>query len=543
MNGQVESKSARTNPADIAVRSSTTILCNLYDDGTATINWNGVRKLILDNFDPRSPLIIRCENDIAGLSLMSGFGDGIYVKAHPERQFELVVDKRARWPERYPLELVKELEGLDDENCGLGPIRISWLLDKDLDPIDGHRQTLAEINSLEDAKISISKDEPNTLIVSGGFQPCILVDGEVLRKHPRMADKPIEQYGPNSSFGCPYEMKGVAPFKLSKNDALDAYDKAIARRGNLPNDFAQRSSVVSVNSVFVPYWLLGGNGTYSITVWKTVNSSETSKDVFEYAEGAFSFKGIPADGSIRMNDASMDAINDYDFENLVMLDSHELSGHMVERFTDSENVIHMRMRNLLGSTVCANAFGPLKRFTANSSKVTIYGDWYVQQSHSAVTVNYKQAARLFVPVWIIETEYGERRYRTYVNGQTGTTSTSLPYNFEEVEYAAKQKASSSLKAALVAAAVCVVGVLTYWLLTKNAQVSIAMLAIIAVILGVVYMRSDALPGRQKTWTKKAIAQNEDRLMSSAIQYFDSSSFSCKKYQRQGPRKTEGNWPV
>ena len=131
--------------------------------------------------------------------------------------------------------------------------------------------------------------------------------------------------------------------------------------------------------------------------------------------GKAEFNNVPVDGSVKMDDAYMDSIEPYDYDQMKEFSAGYLTGYLADKYdVDAESSapraderIKNTMLNELGSTLSVAYEGYEVK------------DCVVKKGEGAV----KYA---LAPVWILSTKYQGKVYTFMMNGQTGKLVGELP---------------------------------------------------------------------------------------------------------------------
>ena len=126
---------------------------------------------------------------------------------------------------------------------------------------------------------------------------------------------------------------------------------------------------------------------------------------------------IPADSSAKMPDAHMDAIEPFDFDELVPFSVAYLPGYLAERYDQEADTCQPRaMRRMKGSL-------------EDELQATVTGyDDVTQESINANSEVTGLSQALF-PVWLLHTLYKDEDYLFAMNGQTGKLVGDLPTSY------------------------------------------------------------------------------------------------------------------
>ena len=116
----------------------------------------------------------------------------------------------------------------------------------------------------------------------------------------------------------------VIPFKLGRDDVMAALKDHYKGKILLPKSFVTGNHIDEVQGVYVPFWLYGarvaGEVYFDATNEAVTEESDrtvTTTDHYDaYRKGNISFERVPVDGSSKMPDGHMDAIEPFDYDAL-----------------------------------------------------------------------------------------------------------------------------------------------------------------------------------------------------------------------------------
>ena len=132
------------------------------------------------------------------------------------------------------------------------------------------------------------------------------------------------------------------------------------------------------------------------------------------------FEKVPVDGSEKMDDAYMDAIEPFDHTQMKDFQAAFLSGYMAEKHdVDAEN--------------CKERAGQRIKTTIESEFArTVTGYSSVKVESSNVNVEGGQVNYALFPVWVLNTKYKKENYMFLMNGQSGLLVGKLPIDSGKV---------------------------------------------------------------------------------------------------------------
>ena len=212
----------------------------------------------------------------------------------------------------------------------------------------------------------------------------------------------------------------VIPFAKTKDDAINAFKNLMHQENFVPNDFTRESNIEKITGVYIPFWLYSGSaqghirGTlHNVTSWKSGNYRYTKTDIYDVERaGDVAFTGIPADGSKKFDDDTMDSIEPFDLKGLVPFNYAYLSNFLAEKYDvtaeeDRERAAG-RMRNTISSHLHASVNGALIGEQQN-----------IKEHISAVEY-------VMLPVYMLNTFWKGKPYIFAMNGQTGKLVGDVP---------------------------------------------------------------------------------------------------------------------
>ncbi|MCL2100910.1 MAG: hypothetical protein FWH22_04280 [Fibromonadales bacterium] len=214
----------------------------------------------------------------------------------------------------------------------------------------------------------------------------------------------------------------LIPFKLEKNNAMDALKNFCKGKRLLPDYFIEDNNISCVQGLYVPFWLFDaqahGHICYKankVKTWSDSNYNYTKTDFYSVVrDGSMAFEKIPVDGSEKMDDSYMDAIEPFDYAQMKDFHTSFLAGYVAEKYdVTAEN--------------CKGRAGQRIKTTMESEFArTVTGYSSVRTESSAVDVKSGKVSYAFFPVWVLNTKYKKENYLFMMNGQTGRLVGRLP---------------------------------------------------------------------------------------------------------------------
>ena len=214
----------------------------------------------------------------------------------------------------------------------------------------------------------------------------------------------------------------VIPFKIDKNAVVEALHKHYGKHNfYLPRPFRSENHIQKVQGVYVPFWLFDatamGTGTFegtdSVTRRRGDYEVTTTMHYDVLREGKARFDKIPVDGSQKMPDNYMDALEPFDYTQLKPFSTAYLPGFLADRFDVPAADCASRMEKR-----CEETLEYLLRSDVSHS-VVITKDFHAKITDS-------KAHYALLPVWMLTTKWRDKNYLFAMNGQTGKFVGELP---------------------------------------------------------------------------------------------------------------------
>ena len=218
----------------------------------------------------------------------------------------------------------------------------------------------------------------------------------------------------------------LIPFKKTMDDALQGFEEWTKKyKFFLAKGFGAPESLSKIQGIYVPFWLTDciTEGTLVAECYQHVSSIRsgdyivnTEKKYTVVRQGTLEFSKIPADGSLKADDALMESIEPFDYSGLVDFRMSYLSGHTAEKYDVPKEQVYPR--------IDARALQQTKTEFNNSVKG--YSRKIVKsEGYRVKGVRWKY---VMLPLWFLSYKYKDKYYYYAMNGQTGKFGGTLPIN-------------------------------------------------------------------------------------------------------------------
>ena len=167
-----------------------------------------------------------------------------------------------------------------------------------------------------------------------------------------------------------------------------------------------------------------GSGQYEATTSSSHRSGDyvitTTRHYDVRRAGTTQFMGVPVDGSTKMPNGHMDAIEPYDYRAFQPFSTAYLPGYMADKYDEDADTCqaraHSRMQNSVSSELSAS-------ITGYNSVTTLSEN---------IHIDYTAKHYALLPVWMLHTKWQGKDYLFAMNGQTGKLVGDLPVDNRKV---------------------------------------------------------------------------------------------------------------
>ena len=214
----------------------------------------------------------------------------------------------------------------------------------------------------------------------------------------------------------------VLPFRMTKDDAVRALRAHYRGKPFLPRSFTAGNHIEEIQGVYVPFWLYDGRmearGAYKAEISESHREGDynvTTTRHFDVARvGDADFVRVPVDGSSKMPDAHMDAIEPFDYSDLKPFSTAYLPGFLADRYDEDDK------------KCAARVLTRMKNSTAAALHDTLGGYTGVQTLSEQIDPRTLEPHYALLPVWMLHTRWKEQDFLFAMNGQTGKLIGDLP---------------------------------------------------------------------------------------------------------------------
>ncbi len=239
----------------------------------------------------------------------------------------------------------------------------------------------------------------------------------------------------------------VIPFKVDKKAAIAAFEADFKNAPFLPDSFKDKKKIEEMAGVYVPFWTFDCDCNAAISYnaervesWSDADYNYTRTDHFKlYRSGSLGFSNIPVDGSKKTDDAYMEAVEPFDYNDAVEFNGAYLAGYLADKYdVTAEECIDRANERVQNSTV--SAFNE-----------TTHGYQGVIPDQTRISFSDGKIRYSLLPVWMLNIKYMDKMYKFAINGQTAKVVGEYPVDkAKKRKYFIKVAGIAYVAAALVA---------------------------------------------------------------------------------------------
>ncbi|MBU9722991.1 MULTISPECIES: hypothetical protein [Bacillaceae] len=220
----------------------------------------------------------------------------------------------------------------------------------------------------------------------------------------------------------------VIPFKISKDEAKQAFKKWCKNGLLTPAGFMSGNRVKEITGIYVPFWMydlnsrvkVNGTGTRVRTYSRGDYIYTETKFYDVYRDIDLNYKKVPVDASEKMNDELMDKVEPYNYEALKDFKTPYLAGYLAEKYNFTDEQLFSRVKS------------KIQRFIDSYVSSTVSGYSSVSYRNKDVRTRKRRSYYVLLPVWMVYYDYDKQEHTFAMNGQTGKVVGKPPISSAKV---------------------------------------------------------------------------------------------------------------
>ena len=217
----------------------------------------------------------------------------------------------------------------------------------------------------------------------------------------------------------------IIPFKLQKEDAVQALKGHCKGKIFLPKSFVEENHVQKIQGIYVPFWMFDGkaegHAQYAATRSRSYRSGDyeiTETKHYEiYREGYINFEKVPVDASSKLSDDHMDSIEPYDYQALKPFSTAYLPGFLADKYDVTVEQCRERADKRCEGTLADALRNSVRQYDTCTLR------------DSSVDLKRGKVHYALLPVWMLNTKWRGKDFLFAMNGQTGRIVGDLPVSW------------------------------------------------------------------------------------------------------------------
>jgi len=222
-----------------------------------------------------------------------------------------------------------------------------------------------------------------------------------------------------------FKPRFLIPFKYSKENAEGAFLKWCKGGRWTPIKFVSKENIEKLTGLYVPFWLFDVDYQLDVnsecrkdSVTHSGNKTTTTMRYYDVTNsGKYMWRKIPFDGETRIDDALMEAIEPYNYSQLIPYDYKYIPGFFADKYDQDVDALKER------------AIKRIKGYQGVKFKELTkkYDNVKIKQDNSKITN--MEAHYALLPVWFLSYKYLGKNYYFAMNGQTGEVAGIRPVSW------------------------------------------------------------------------------------------------------------------
>jgi len=208
-----------------------------------------------------------------------------------------------------------------------------------------------------------------------------------------------------------FEPQYIIPFKFGRDNAVEKFLDWCKGGRMTPFGFVSDMNIEKLTGLYVPYWLsdyetyvnIEGKGIRYITERDGTRYKESRKLIREVT---YTWNNVPFDAEKNIDDALMEAIEPFDFDELISFDYKYLPGFFADSYDLTADDLKDRIEKLH------------KEYSDEEMKIITDPYHTIEYDELEKKLSHKEKYAL-LPVWFLNYRYLDKTYTFIMNGQTG----------------------------------------------------------------------------------------------------------------------------
>ncbi|MGN8645420.1 TFIIB-type zinc ribbon-containing protein [Gracilibacillus sp. HCP3S3_G5_1] len=219
----------------------------------------------------------------------------------------------------------------------------------------------------------------------------------------------------------------VIPFTISKEEAMQAFKKWCKNGRLTPKGFMTADRVKGITGIYVPFWIYDLENDVEVEATATKVRTYQRGD-YRYTETRYynvyrdidlSYLKVPVDASEKLDDALMDKLEPYNYNDFKEFKTPYLAGYLAEKYNYTDKELFGRVKD------------KIKTFIDSYVSSTITGYSTVQYKQKNIHTKQKNSYYVLLPVWMVYYDFDKQEHTFAMNGQTGKIVGKPPLSYSK----------------------------------------------------------------------------------------------------------------
>ena len=208
----------------------------------------------------------------------------------------------------------------------------------------------------------------------------------------------------------------IIPFKIDKQTAGDNIKKWLKTRKMTPRGFKTKSRLTKMTPLYVPFWVLDCAVNTDLYGVGKIYKDKVGSVFSVKTRAKYYVKGVPFDASLKIANKLMEAIEPFDYSEMVKFDNRYLQGFCADKYDQPPTEIMGRIIKRLDKI----------SLDLSDTVAAKYHDYVPEPQKNFTWMSELNIKYCLLPVWFMTVEFNGRSYQFAVNGQTGEASGQAP---------------------------------------------------------------------------------------------------------------------
>lgn len=220
----------------------------------------------------------------------------------------------------------------------------------------------------------------------------------------------------------------VVPYAVNKDKAKDIYKQYVNKSFLTPKEFKQANEIEKMQGLFVPFWLHSMDSRAqaqfeceNISHTRRGNDRVTTHKVYDvYVDASGIYENIPTDGSKKLEDSLMDALEPFNYTKLTPYNPAFMAGFFSEQPDEEKEATIPRAQQRAIKSMTEQMTASAGNFS--TKKVVRFNNRFSNE----------KASYAMLPVWLLNVKHQGKDYLFAVNGDTGKVVGKLPMSVSKL---------------------------------------------------------------------------------------------------------------